>query len=526
MKRRLVLPALAAAITLAFYARFFSGYWLGDDFGNLHQQFSFWQRGELWSKAVEFLYSPSQGSFYRPLMMLSLAANFAASGTSYAGWFAANLAVHLANTVLVAMLVLRLAEHCECDARRVAWIAALAFGCSPALAEGVYWVSARSDAWVTFLSLLGFYFWSGRPGEARQPLAFALPLLTVLALGFKESGAVLPMQMAVVYLCWPARRTASQKYALLLSFALAALFFAFRALLFPKALEVYPGRGGVDLGTAVLSLGDWWQALTQGTGIASAAYPLCLLAAAIFLGMAIRGARARLASGLLLAPAGMMLATLLNLGGLSSVGEEGRLVYNPVAWLAIAFGFACARPRAAPGWKARLAGVAAFAVATLFGMQVLRGELREVKTTENEMRALTAAISDWASSQDGFTVLVIDERRGFVAAARNSQASLVLPPIQVRPLMHRVFPTFDSGLKQLYDALAHGFASRLEAIRPSLFDPGVEAALYVRDTPRWPDHVACWAVSRRQIIELERPDPSNREAWIENFRHGLARCAR
>jgi len=60
----------------------------------------------------------------------------------------------------------------------------------------------------------------------------AVPLCVLIALGFKESAAVFPLQLVLVAFAWPSRLTRTQTLTLVMSFVLAGLFFAIRAHLF------------------------------------------------------------------------------------------------------------------------------------------------------------------------------------------------------------------------------------------------------------------------------------------------------
>src|SRR4051812_2158569 len=139
-----VVPVVCAA---AMYVRFFAGYWLGDDLALLYQASLADRSGELWRQAWMgfFAGAPSQSAFYRPMMFASIFANEWFAGSVYAGWFAINIAIHLANVVLVGVLAARLAAACGRDGRASSVAAALFFGLCPLIAEGVFWIAARAD---------------------------------------------------------------------------------------------------------------------------------------------------------------------------------------------------------------------------------------------------------------------------------------------------------------------------------------------------------------------------------------------
>lgn len=527
------IAALPVVLAAAMYARFFGGFWLGDDFGNLHRAWSDAQRGALWSQtwAQFFAAVPSEGAFYRPVMIASLSLSEWLAGSRFAGWFAFNYAVHLANTALVALLVARLARACGRDGCIAGAVAAAFFALCPLLAEGVFWISARADASVTLLTLAGVYAWAGSPASPLR--AFALPLLLVPALGFKESAAVLPLQMALVALAWPARLSRAQVAAIGGCFALVLLFFAIRAQLFGNVWHVYPAADNGSLldrlGYGAESIVPWWRALTRHDAGLPAAYVALSAAALTCLGFSARGGGRRLAAALLVASAGLAVATLLNLGGMMGTGEGGRLAYSPIAWLALALGVAGARLAPASDRERheplyRHAGTALLACAAIAGAWVLEDELRAAFSAQRDMRALAEALPDWSAAHAGLTLLLVPERDGAVVTARNGQGGLVMPPVQREPLLHRVLPTLPREIESRHENFAGGLATRIDRIRPSHVDAETLAQLFVPDAPRWPDHYACWSPAERRMVEFSAPDPADRARWIGALRQASARC--
>jgi hypothetical protein len=71
---RPVLIAIPVACAAATYARFFGGYWLGDDFGNVHGAWLAAQRGDLEAQALErdFRAEPWEGYFNRERLIATL----------------------------------------------------------------------------------------------------------------------------------------------------------------------------------------------------------------------------------------------------------------------------------------------------------------------------------------------------------------------------------------------------------------------------------------------------------------------
>ena len=515
------------------YARFFGGFWLGDDFPNLHATWIAAQRGELLAQAwVELTGSGLwRGAFYRPLMMASLLFNQWVAGDRFAGWFAFSYLVHLANVGLVGWLAARLAAACGREGRTSGALAAAFFAVCPLLAEGVFWVSARADACVTLCTLTGFLLWADPRREARAWLG--LPLLLLLGLGFKESAAVLPLQMLLVALAWPSRLTRGQRLAIAASFALAIAFLGFRAHLFGSAWQVYPSADAAappeKFWHGVRSLEAWWGGLTRATPATAFAYLACLMAALVVACTSTKGNARRLPTALVIASGGLAAATLLNLGALVPFGEGGRLSYGPVAWLALALGVALSRPaETATGdrgsQRARIAGTMLLAATVATGTWVLNGELREARSTQDEVRTMTLASRPWADAHPGLTLLIIPELHGPVIANRNGHGALILPPVQPQPLWHRILPTLPADIPLRHEQLANGYATRLESIRPSTAEPDVIRRLFEPDVPRWPEHYACWDAASRKIVELAAPEPLQPVDWVAALRREMASC--
>jgi hypothetical protein len=526
------MPVLPVVLAAAMYARFFGGFWLGDDFPNLHHSWLAAQRGELLTQAWAELIGagPWRGAFYRPLMIESLLFNQWLAGDRYAGWYALNHFAHLANAGLVWALVSRLAAVCGCEGRIVGALAAAFFAVSPVLAEGVFWVSARADAFVTLFTLGGLFLWASPRTDARVWLGPSL--LLMLALGFKESAAVFPLQMLTVALLWPRRLTRGQLVAIAASFVLVVAFLAFRAHLFGSAWEVYPsGADGpfTKLQKGIASLPSWWRALFYTAPAMSFAYLAAGIATALLAAASAKGNARKLAAALLISFGGLGTATMLNLGALPSTGEGGRLTYGPVIWLALALGVALSRPPQTtigatwiPGL--RLAGLLLFATTTAVGLWVLEGVLREARAAQNDVREMSLAGRAWTDSHPGLTLLVIPEMHGPVVTTRNGQGVLILPPVQAEALWHRMLPTLPRDVPAQHGALAAGYGKRLERIRPSTADPEIRQRLLEPDAPHWPEYYACWDATTGKIVQLAAPDPGDPAQWADTLRRGIAGC--
>lgn len=523
----LLVPVLLAAV---LYARGFQGFWLGDDLPNLHRTHEWAQAGRLWSDTLRQFVAPITGGgfFIRPMMIATLSLNYEIAGARYAGWYALNFTVHLANVALLVLVILGFARRLRCEGRGAAFVAALVFGLSPLISEGVYWISARSDQWVALCSLAAIAAWIRDDREGTGDGVWAYPLLLVVAMGFKESAAVLPLQMALLALAWPSPRPRGMAFAVAAGLAVTILYFAFRLYLFGSLFEAYlAGPGQVRVGAiervwgGVRSLPGWWSGLAHSRPNHGALH-VAALVAGLTVALVARGAGLRLALAALAASGGLLVATLHSIGGLSSSGESGRLLYGPVMWLALGLGLLLVRVagKRSIAWKASW-GLAL--LAALAGAAILQSTIRQVTDAQRGSRALVAALAQLASSRDSLSMVIIPENQGATVLYRNGQGGLVLPPIQERPILHRVLPSLPHDIPLRYDQFATGLAKRLDETVPANAEPAAVEDLLVPDEARWPQ-VLCWQPGERRLVELPAADPSRREQWIRQTRSAARAC--
>jgi len=112
----------------------------------------------------------AQKSYYRPLSLLWLWANWKLFGAHPAGWHAASLLLHALNTLLVYLLALRFLGSRR-SAAPAAGAAAVLFGLHPIQAEAVSWISCFNDLLACLFVLVSFHAYC----NAREPAAAANP---------------------------------------------------------------------------------------------------------------------------------------------------------------------------------------------------------------------------------------------------------------------------------------------------------------------------------------------------------------
>jgi hypothetical protein len=142
----------------------------------------------------------------RPLLKLTYTLNWIA-GPGEAGFHAFNLAIHVANTMMVFWLACRIAASlglAERDARVAAAVAALLFGLHPAQTEAVTYVSGRSASLMAAFYLAGLCAYEAGSARGARGLLYGLsPALFALAMAVKEVAITFPLAL----LWWEACRT-------------------------------------------------------------------------------------------------------------------------------------------------------------------------------------------------------------------------------------------------------------------------------------------------------------------------------
>lgn len=121
------------------------------------------------------------GTYYRPATTVSYAFDWWRSGGDARSFHVTNVVLHLAATLLVALLAVRIGASPP-----AASLAALLFGVLPRLTESVSWISGRTDVLAAVFGLAGLaVHLGGRESISRRVAAAALALVAVLA---KEAG--------------------------------------------------------------------------------------------------------------------------------------------------------------------------------------------------------------------------------------------------------------------------------------------------------------------------------------------------
>ena len=137
---------------------------------------------------------------WHPLTWLSLQLDYELFGLHPAGYHAINLALHIANTLVLFGLLRRLIGFLVPSA-----LAAAFFAVHPLHVESVAWISERKDVLSTLLILLSIWCYSAYV-ERRRPGWYVLTLaLFILSLMAKSMGVTLPLVLLLLDF-WPFTR--------------------------------------------------------------------------------------------------------------------------------------------------------------------------------------------------------------------------------------------------------------------------------------------------------------------------------
>lgn len=262
-------PWLAGALLAVFatvaYLNSFRGVFLFDDQSAI-------VANPALSSLAQSLRPPADGGLTiggRPLLALSFALNFAVSGLNPWSYHLVNLAIHLANGLLLAGIVRRTlqqpsqASRWQADAPAVAFIAAALWLLHPLQTESVTYIVQRAESLVACCFLATWWcFIRASEEPARRIWPVAAFFLCLAGMAAKEVMATAPLVLALydrMFLAGSWREVWARRGRLLL--ALAATW-----ILLAVLVVTTKGRGGTAGFATAVSVFDY--ALTQFPAIA------------------------------------------------------------------------------------------------------------------------------------------------------------------------------------------------------------------------------------------------------------------
>lgn len=181
--------ALFATLGVLVYAPALFSYFSSDDFLHL---------GRVIEGHLPFVPEGHTGGFLRPVIGASLWLEYHLWGLHPLGFHAANILVHVANSLLVTALARRLQPPAMRDSHFFPVASGLVFLLMACHAEPVSWISGRTDVFATCFMLLGLV-WAAQGLETNALGHFAASLCAfAAALATKESALAFPAVLAVL----------------------------------------------------------------------------------------------------------------------------------------------------------------------------------------------------------------------------------------------------------------------------------------------------------------------------------------
>src|SRR5262249_17308767 len=162
-------------------------------------------RGGLTRAGIRWSFTTGHTANWHPLTWLSHMADVSLFGLNPAGHHATNLALHVANTLLLYLLLRRLTE----DPWPSAWVAAL-FAVHPAHVASVAWLAERKALLSTafwLATMWAYVSWVRRGGAGRY-----LAVVLFFAAGLMSKPMLVSLPLVLLLLdYWPLGRAADRK---------------------------------------------------------------------------------------------------------------------------------------------------------------------------------------------------------------------------------------------------------------------------------------------------------------------------
>ncbi|HEX6847533.1 MAG TPA: tetratricopeptide repeat protein [Chitinophagaceae bacterium] len=140
------------------------------------------------------MFTDASASNYHPLTMVSLALNYAVSGTEPFSYYLINWLLHILNTALVFLFIYNISGKKV----YVAAFTSLIFGIHPMHVESVAWIAERKDVLYTFFFLLSLiWYWRFLEGSKRANIIYCF-VFFVLSLLSKPAAVILPIVLLLL----------------------------------------------------------------------------------------------------------------------------------------------------------------------------------------------------------------------------------------------------------------------------------------------------------------------------------------
>ena len=250
---KLLVVALLVAVTLAAYAPLFGNAFVNYD-DDLYITHNHHVRSGLEAESVAWAFTTFQGANWFPLTRLSWMLDAELFGLNATGFHFTNLLLHVANVVLVFLVLARMTGAIGASA----FVAAI-FAVHPLHVESVAWAAARKDVLSGLFALLALLAYE-RYVRAPRPRRWYAAITAALALGLMAKPTLVTLPFLLLLLDeWPlarlrppeppaawersrVRRAIAEKLPLLalVAAASAVTFVAQRSGGTVQSLEIYP----------------------------------------------------------------------------------------------------------------------------------------------------------------------------------------------------------------------------------------------------------------------------------------------
>jgi protein O-mannosyl-transferase len=144
-------------------------------------------------KNIATIFTSFSNANYHPLTILFYAIEFQLFGLNAAGYHFINILLHLINTALVFLLILKISKRNE-----VAIICALFFGIHPMHVESVIWISELKDLLYSMFYLGAMYYYCKYISNSSAKNYFIVIAFFVLSLLSKSAAITLPLVLCVL----------------------------------------------------------------------------------------------------------------------------------------------------------------------------------------------------------------------------------------------------------------------------------------------------------------------------------------
>ncbi len=192
MRKYVILFLIFIVSGFVVYSNVLGDFFLSDDFDLIHSvsnfgPFRMWFRGH--------------GGFFRPVIMLSLYADYKLWGLNPYGYHITNILVHSCNAFFVYVIALFLTDrpYLTCFHKMaIPVFSGFIFLTLPSHTEAVSWISGRTDLFATFFCLLSFIFYLMYRANNKIYYIIISLLLFFVALSSKESVIIYPL---IIFSC-------------------------------------------------------------------------------------------------------------------------------------------------------------------------------------------------------------------------------------------------------------------------------------------------------------------------------------